>query len=270
MIFIRLALYSYIILLITIYSKYNEISKLIEFQTKVNTAKEATLRLNINQMQGSGIAIKYYDKKFILTNAHVCLMNYYSDAIKNLSLPDKEVNLTVTSETAVVGTSYKFGDVYFSVKTDICIIPYQDLFRNITFYEVKNNPFKVWHGDQIKTYTRNRSDSIYEMEGIIQNYTPEIKICMQKNKNKDCINSNIFENVIINNFKTIAGDSGSPIFDENMNLVSLVFANYKDDDNSVSMKYENRQDEEQFILEGYALAPDQLEEFLMKAHAYYE
>jgi len=105
-------------------------------EKELNKIKESTIEISVtigkSKISGTGLAIKYRNKPLILTNAHVCLSNYF-DYINLLdedyNYTDKTIDFAFYSPKwdIVVGEKRKVTELIFDIKKDICAIPVNEL-----------------------------------------------------------------------------------------------------------------------------------------------
>lgn len=204
---------------------------------------------NIKSEGGSGLIIKNNNKKFILTNKHVCL------SFKN------KKNAFVLSDIKEVN-NYKEENVKYSKFFDLCTIPYKgdlpafkvtkDDWRRkvLEYYSIENKNIN---------YKRNHfSNGIHSGGKIIkEDVLSESLYFYQHNEN-----TTGFPAIKVG-LKPIHGDSGSPIISTYGDLHSIVFAiqtNQKDV--SGMFNAQNRKEKVKFIQNGFSISGFHVNEFL--------
>jgi V8-like Glu-specific endopeptidase len=187
---------------------------------------------------GSGLIISKNDKQYVLTNAHVCLSTHLEQyiSIKNNQEKDYFFGLnnilfyTIKTKNTITYESINIKDLILDSHSDVCFIPLKK--KHQYEYEIQTtlyskivtkltaNPAKELF---YKTYNRGFQESLSKISGnyllttnesIFMTNTSSDQREFQTERNVD---TNIYS------FRTIPGDSGSAIFDSNLNLKGLVF-----------------------------------------------
>lgn len=237
-----LILFSTIIIDVSVrqYSKFKR-----DVQRKIfREISESTVALYSKKTNsyGSGFVIKKSNKKYILTNSHVC------DKTDHEELEEWEIASTFV-ETFFVRNKHKIDNK----SMDYCFMEYMG---TIPAYDLKRKKriFKIADLilDQKEMYhfTRNRTEGlrILKRKAYFGSYKPVLEM---KNlaKNKKVVK---YHSVVLDKLAIVSGDSGSPILDNLGNYKGQVFGHHKPDE-SKKEEYEwHRSKEEKKVSHGYA------------------
>lgn len=172
---------------------------------------------------GTGIYISHKDRHYVLTNKHVCLPG----TVENV-LWDYDISFDFNSKhEQIVGNVYSTFNLITDPVFDICLIPLK--YKPKASYPIANVRTILGVDDLMAmnvyslTYNRGEGTSFLrkamgEYKGMVTNSLVEEKTVFGT------------KNMILNllsftySINTIPGDSGSPVFNFNGELIGLVFA----------------------------------------------
>lgn len=187
--------------------------------------------------RASGIMISHNSMNYFATNAHVCLGEYKSEIYHNYKMnwlkteqieENSELNYVIElkNETIIMSTSIK--KLIYQPFKDICLIPIDSLSKYKYAYKIKYSNIAFESQKNVRAITYNRSKnklSKLEMIGkLIKTFKPVERVAYydKGNLKSDLILE--LEKVNQYSFKATFGDSGSPVFDHNNELVGLVYS----------------------------------------------
>lgn len=228
------------------------------FITKIKKEEilKATYKLE-NQNEdayGSAFAIKYQGKKFLLTNAHVCLTTKeFNESIKNKKIVNnlKVKNFYLKNYWINKDMYSLTKDENISIKKDLCVMT-SDI-QDIYYYDLDSNEKGILK--YINSYyyftTVNYAKNLmpYFVKGRLLEKEKNVEVVAHRIKQKKKKQKELtytVEKSDFADFHVVPGDSGAPVFDGNLNFVGLIYSyqsgDYKKDDLLKEEKLKSRYD----------------------------
>lgn len=187
---------------------------------------------------GSGLIVSKNDKQYLLTNAHVCLGTHLEQyiSLKNDQEKDYFFGLnnilfyTIKTKNEITYESINIKDLIFDSHADVCFVPLNK--KHPFEYKIKTSfyskiiSFLTTDSSKplsYKTYNRGFQSSLSKISGNYLLTTNESIFMTNTSSDQRQFQTERSVDTNIYTFRTIPGDSGSAIFDSNLNLKGLVF-----------------------------------------------
>lgn len=178
---------------------------------------------------GSGIILNYEEKSYFATNAHVCYGSQYT----KISLENKKVNYEFNFAIKTLKQNYLLtlypDQIKVNIQEDVCLLElptyykegYTITFNKISLYDHKKAYFL--------TFNRLKKDKIVKFSGklqkVNQNKLIDINVVSESQQHIETFFT--MKEQSLYSFLAIPGDSGSPVFNFNNELIGLVFSSEK-------------------------------------------
>lgn len=206
-----------------------------------NSTTAVTHQSQSKQSYGTGLFVKIKNKTYVLTNAHICLPENLNDSIV----------FGFNSKNESLFNTYSVNELVYNKTSDVCFIPlkehlrskysydfktitqnfyekfqnngYQELFKHFGYFFVQTQALIA---PQLYTLTFNHKRQYSSVESYVGsflnwNFSHPIQMA-SSNGSTSVINHPRSQTY---SFPTHQGDSGSPVFNANYELVGIIFAN---------------------------------------------
>lgn len=200
--------------------------------------KNNIVLLKSENKSGNSFLVNYKSQKFILTNSHICLDNYFLEYYKthDISLLNKKIDFNLYQNSKKIDViSYTIKDLLVNTKLDICAIPVNN--TSFSYYELDDKEINeksikkieigsyhayINHRKEFKTFFGVKNGKLRSIRGS------EYEISYKNDKIK---HSGIYGIYYIN---LKEGESGSPVFSDSK-FAGLAYGIKKTDDNTYGM-----------------------------------
>lgn len=194
-------------------------------------------KFNYNS-SGSGILISYKTNNYFITNAHVCLGHYKKEVYKEFNdewlIEDfnqsHKVLMRINSNNHLISLNLSLSEIKYHPFKDVCIIPIPNHITIKNPY-ILNNSIQIPKNNKLAffyTYNkRNETDSrkLIKSYGMYDSSWSKNKKYLYTSTENQSISMVMTIGLTTKfSFKTIKGDSGSPVFNNQNELIGLVFA----------------------------------------------
>ena len=220
----------FIISLLTIKSGINiyKFQYLYKKQKSVlNSSVYVSIKDDLKESGGSGIIIKNDDKFYVLTNAHVCLSSNFNHIKENIS--KNKISYEFYNEKNNIKLSTTVKNLIYSIEYDTCLIP---ISKSKFSYNIEKEPFFMPKAHKNLKYfsyqtSYGKSKKLNKFTGKIKRKIFNQSFSYIDFKNKKRRKFFKLKKGSIIDAPVISGQSGSPVFDSNWNLISLIMGNQK-------------------------------------------
>lgn len=213
-----------------------------QYKKRLEQIKKSTVVVKTENGTGSGTLI--YDKSFgkaILTNAHVCVPQLKNESPENIEkYNEKEKTVLIGYEKAFYSMRIRNKKIIRDFYLDYCFIPISErVSKDLTFVKFKYRP--LLRAEELSEKEKRIVFSIkgdYDFFMATKNYSFEKTSIASgfflADSNNSLISLKYSENTTrevfrgrstITNISVVPGDSGSSIYNKNLEMIGLVFGN---------------------------------------------
>lgn len=180
---------------------------------------------------GQGIVVLIEKKTYFMTNAHVCLGSKKQALLAGDEIDNKSNYFEIQTKVAYLKKEIKFKEMIYNFNFDLCLIP---IVAN-SGYELKQPEFDrgkayfVSYQGRDKRLMENSSryyGKILQRDKINKSY-------FVNSQRQKVICEFKFNKVTWFDFNAISGDSGSPVFNQNNELIGILFASRNEESGAV-------------------------------------
>lgn len=214
-------------------------------QTALNSSVEVRHSSEMGRSKrGSGLIVSIGDLNYVLTNAHVCLVD--NTSIYHVSNSQK-INYNISNNHVSMFLSVEGKkELIYDLKMDVCLIPIKDIkpVYSYSLLDAKMMPPEQsisydWdsHFNLFQSFYSLLPDFYYEAYTITSNHTRKdnavyVGTFLRREVNQYFVATSS-ENLRVQllhpegyafDFAAKPGDSGSPVFDSGYNLIGVLFA----------------------------------------------
>lgn len=219
------------------------------YEMEKNRIENSIVKIN---GRGSGSLITINNYNYVLTNAHVCLAPRL-DEVLNKGVSDISFSYEIQSKHEQMFVSAEQYDLEYNLKEDWCVIPLE---HTIRYPIISQKMVSKIMPRKAVTLTYNHQENTKKLDRFIGcvtdsdvktnekvdptfcQFSPKIQDPSYLTFTNSAKQSKAFylDEHYVYQFPTIAGDSGSPVFNEKHQLVGLVTGRrWDDNDTSITL-----------------------------------